>query len=211
MFKEKKYIAELIVISLIMGAAVFSYCVSVENIILNANTWVDEIIYLIKSWQYASGQVSPYKNGDSNWYMPLYFYQLGAWQLIFGQNVETSRLLSSFFGLFSSLIVFDLVRKITGNNIASSLSVLIFLTTPSIVFYFGTATPISTVSFLLLFTIWVSIEGIGRVNRFRSFLIGILFSILFLYRQNMILAILILIPIYLSNTFNVIRRLYEIL
>ncbi|MGY8683025.1 hypothetical protein Q2941_35420, partial [Bradyrhizobium sp. UFLA05-153] len=57
-------------------------------------TWADEASYIIKSWWYVSGAVTPYSATDATWYQPLLFYWLGAWQWIAGHDIVATRVLS---------------------------------------------------------------------------------------------------------------------
>ena len=191
---------------LIISTAVIFYLYFSKLVILNSNTWVDEVIYLIKSWQYVSGETKPYTNNDPTWYMPFYFYQLGLWQHLFGQDITTSRLLSSIIGLLNGVLIFRIIFSVTGNKISAAYGVLFFFTVPSVIFYFNTAVPNSSVSLILLLCILTMIDNIGIINKYKSFILGILFSILLLYRQNMILAVVFLIPLYLITIKNKLKH-----
>ena len=195
-----------IYLCLIVSIAVIFYLYFSKLVILNSNTWVDEVIYLIKSWQYVAGETRPYTNNDPTWYMPFYFYQLGLWQHLFGQDITSSRLLSSILGLLNGFLIFRIVFLITGNKISAAYGVLFFFTVPSVIFYFSTAVPNSSVSLILLLCILIIIENSKIISRYKSFILGTLFSILLLYRQNMILAIVCLIPLYLITIENKIKN-----
>lgn len=173
----------------------YGYCVM--DVIANARTWVDEVTYLIKSWQYVTGQVEPYTDQDPTWYMPLYFYELGFWQKLIGTGIAQGRYLSAGLGAISGLLVFDVVRRITGDVIGAALAAAILLTLPAVTFYFGTATPIATVSLLVLLTVWLAISGLGKSSLWRSIGLGALFATLYFYRQNMILIVVAVAPVYL--------------
>ena len=198
-------------LSIILLASVTFYIYFSSLVIINSNTWVDEVIYLIKSWKYVSGEVAPYTSNDPTWYMPFYFFQLGVWQHLFGQDITTSRLLSSIIGLMNGLLIFRIIFLVTGNKISSAYGVLFFFTVPSVIFYFNTAIPNSSVSLILLISIVTIIENMGVINKYKPFLLGILFSIILLYRQNMILALVCLIPIYLLTIDNKIKHFSIIL
>ncbi len=183
----------------ILAAAFVFYAYNVMDVIANARTWVDEVTYLIKSWTYITGQVAPYSDQDPTWYMPLYFYELGLWQKIFGPGITQGRILSACLGTLSGLLVFDITRRVTGNWTASAFAATALLTVPSVIFYFGTATPIATVSLLLLLTVRVAVTGLGRSSLWRSLCLGALFAALYFYRQNMVLALLAIAPVYLLS------------
>lgn len=181
----------------ILLVAYAAYGYGAHDIIFNARTWVDEITYLIKSWRYVTGSSAPYTDQDPTWYMPLYFYQLGIWQTFFGTGIEAARLQNVLIGALSGILVFDTVRRVTGNRTAAALSVLVLLTTPSVVFYFSSVTPISAVSFLLILSIWIIVGGLSAARIWRSLALGLLLAALYFYRQNMILAAAALIPIHI--------------
>lgn len=174
-----------------------AYGYSAYDVVTNARTWVDEVTYIIKSWRYVTGSATPYSDQDPTWYMPLYFYQLGYWQTFVGAGIETARVHSVLIGGLSGLITFDIVRRITGNRIAAALSTLVLLTSPAVTFYFSSATPTATVSFLLALTTWVIANGLSAPRFWKSLTLGALVALLYFYRQNMILAAFALIPIHL--------------
>jgi hypothetical protein len=196
MTKTRSY-RETVLSAAVLLVGVVGYAYLSYDIVVHARTWVDEVTYTIKSWWYVTGTVSPYTDRDPTWYMPLYFYQLGLWQGLTGQGIEWNRGLSAAIGIVNGLLVFDIVRRMTGNAFAAALGVAIFLTVPSIAFYFSSATPIATVSMLLLLCIWLMVCALGLPSTLKSILIGILCGTLYFYRQNMILAIGLLVPVYL--------------
>lgn len=210
MYIKNKKIESFISI-LILCSAVVIYVFLSSKIALNSNTWVDEIIYLIKSWKYINFLSTPYSSEDPTWYMPFYFLQIGIWQKIFGQDILISRLLSSIIGLINGLIVFKIIIKVTGSKISGSCGTLIFFTVPSVVFYFSTVTPTSTVSLILLVSIWVIIDSFRKADNYRSIILGVLFCLMFYYRQNMILAIIFLLPLYIYSIEEKKKQLFIIL
>ena len=163
----------------------------------HARTWVDEVTYLIKSWTYVTGTVAPYSDQDPTWYMPLYFYELGLWQKLLEPGLWQGRLLSAILGALNGLLIVEIVRRITGNLVAGALAAAVFLSIPAVTFYFGTATPIATVSLLVLVSVWLVITGLGRAALWRSLCLGILLSVLYFYRQNMVLVIVAIAPLYI--------------
>jgi hypothetical protein len=48
----------------------------------------------VRAWWYVGGIHEPYTPEDSTWYVPLYFFSLGVWQWLFGDDPLTSRLFS---------------------------------------------------------------------------------------------------------------------
>lgn len=188
---------ETLAVLAVLMVSYAAYGYGAYDVITNARTWVDEVTYLIKSWRYVTGEATPYSDQDPTWYMPLYFYLLGYWQTVIGVGLESSRLQGAIIGALSGLLVFDIVRRTTGNRLAAALSALVFLTTPTVVFYFSSITPTAAVSFLLTLTIWIIVGGMSRPRLWRAFAVGALLAILYFYRQNMILAAVVLIPIQL--------------
>ena len=182
---------------LIIAYAAYGY--GTFNVITHARMGAEEATYLIKSWRYVSSGIPPYSDQDPTWFMPLYFYQLGFWQAGLSQGLESGRFLSAIAGALSGIVLFDVVRRITGNRIAAALSTLILLTVPTVIFYFSTTTPTASLSLLLLITIWVMAGGTGKPRVWRSTAIGVLLATLYFYQQNMILAATALIAIYLLS------------
>jgi uncharacterized membrane protein len=165
-----------------------------------ARTWSDEVTYVAKSWWYVRGLVAPYSAADATWYMPLYFYQLGLIELIFGPSLEVARAASLVLGGLSAVFLFAVVKRLTGNALAASLAVLLYLATPATAYYFATATPFAAVSCVLLLTIWLLMEAQQRPSALKSFIVGVLLAVLFFYRQNMVAAIVVLAPMHVLLT-----------
>lgn len=191
-FGWDKWTAGLLVV---VGTAYYGYAVT--DVIFNARTWVDEVTYLVKSLNYVTGKVSPYSDVDPTWYMPLYFYQLGLWQDLIEPGMQSGRILSAGIGFLSGVLVFDIVRRLTGSLTASAFAGTALLSVPSVVFYFGTANPISTVSLLTLVAVWISVTGLSHPTMWRSVLLGFVFGLLYFYRQNMLLLLIALLPLHL--------------
>jgi len=179
---------------LILSLGVYAH--TAFDVITQARTWVDEVTYIVKSLSYVTGRVTPYSAEDPTWYMPLYFYVLGWWQALIGPGLIESRVLNAGLGLISAALVFDITRRTTGNLTASALGTAVMLTMPAVTFYFATATPIAIVSALVLFSFWLVVMGPGRASLIRSLTLGLIFGALYFFRQNMILVIATVAPLY---------------
>jgi len=182
---------------IILLIAFYTYGVLAQKVVFDSRTWLDEVNYLIKSWWYVTGRVTPYSDQDPTWYMPLYFYELGWWQQVFGQGHLPGRLLSVLFGGLNGLLLFIICRKLTANVVVAALAVLMLLSTPATVFYFSTANPIASVSFLHLACIWLILTNTKQPNLLTSIALGAMFSTLYFFRQNMVLSIIVLYPVYI--------------
>ncbi|MBP02371.1 MAG: hypothetical protein CMM25_06145 [Rhodospirillaceae bacterium] len=197
MLPKLQYNRHTLTAIIILAVTYIIYSFTAQYIINNSRTWLDEVTYLIKSFNYVSGATQPYSDQDPTWYMPIYFYELGVWQYLFGKEISTARLLSTLIGAASGLVLYDVVRRITGNSVAAALSTLVFLTNPSINFYFSTAIPASSVSFFLITAVWLIVTVNENPKGVTSLVFGCVLAIMYFYRQNMILATIALLPIYL--------------
>jgi len=164
--------------------------------VLYGRTWIDEITYVIKSWWYVTGAEKPYSDADATWYMPLYFYQLGWAQQIFGQGHITGRVMSAVLGACAGGLVFLICRRLALSAPIAALAVALFLLDPTTTYYFTGATPIATVAFLLLLAVY-AVQRAPEAPPVLSFGLGVLFAVLYFYRQNMVLALAVLAPLYL--------------
>lgn len=183
--------------AVVLAVTALAYGAFSAYAILNARTWTDEVTYLVKSWWYVTGQVAPYSDQDATWYMPLFFYQLGWVQKLFGTGLVAGRAMSAVIGGASGVLVFLICRRLTGNAVIGAVAVAIYLLTPSTAYYFAAAAPLATVAFLTLLAVWLVAISAGRPRAWISAALGLLFCILFFYRQNMILAVALLAPAYI--------------
>ena len=165
--------------------------------VIYGRTWLDEVTYIVKSYWYVTGAVRPYSDADATWYMPFYFYQLGWAQQVFGQGHITGRVMSSVMGALSGGLVFLICRRLNVSAAVAAGAVALYLLTPTTAYYFATATPIATVAFLLLLAIYIIQTSTGKPRPWVSAGLGVLFAVLYFYRQNMVLAVAVLAPLYL--------------
>ena len=187
---------------MILAAAALFYVAFGSYAVVRGRTWSDEVTYVAKSWWYLTGQVAPYSDTDATWYMPLFFYQLGLTQTVFGFGLITGRIASLVLGALSGGLLFACCRKLTGNPTAAALAVLLYLATPATTYYFATATPLSSVALLLMTAIWLVLKGREGPNSVITLALGVVLALLYFYRQNMILAIVVLAPAYILAVGN---------
>ena len=178
-------------------AAIIFYAASSYNALLHGRTWTDEVAYLIKSYWYASGAAAPFTASDATGTMPLYFFQLGFWQELVGIGLVNGRALSIALGALSAVILFVVARRLTANTTIASAAVFAYLATPATAYYFATATPAASVAVIHLAAVWLVVSGLGRPRIWASLLMGVLCTALFFYSQNMILAVIVLLPLYI--------------
>lgn len=169
---------------------------------LRGITWPDEVTYLVKSYWYINGIVEPYSDTDATWYMPLFLYQLGLVQDLFGQGHLVGRTMSWVFGMASAVVLFFCVTRLTQRSsvqsaLPAALAVMVYLCTPTTAYFFSTATPYATVAFLHALTILFVIASSNEDSLWRSIALGVMFAILYFYRQNMILCAGFLFSFYL--------------
>ncbi len=165
--------------------------------VIYGRTWLDEVTYIVKSYWYVTGSVRPYSDADATWYMPFYFYQLGWAQQVFGQGHVTGRVMSSVMGALSGGLVFLICRRLNVSAAVAAGAVALYLLTPTTAYYFATATPIATVALLLLLAIYTIQASAGKPRLGVSAGLGVLFAVLYFYRQNMVLALAVLAPLYI--------------
>lgn len=182
---------------LLLGATLV-YGVLCFQVLFNGHTSAAEVTYLIKSWWYTSGVVAPYTATDATGQMPFYFYQLGVWQQLEGLGHIPGRLASISLGIINGLLLFDICKRISANTLVAAAAVFVFLATPATAFYFATATPTATVSALHLVAVWLIVTSLGKPRVWATVLMGALCAGLYFYHQNMILAVVVLAPLYVA-------------
>src|SRR6516165_5047844 len=112
---ESRRTARAVPTVLVLLLAMAGYAAIVANAFRNGAISYAETPYLIKSWWYVTGTVTPYTTTDSTWTTPLYFYVLGWWQALMGAGAAPARALSIGLGLLNSGFLFAIVRRLTGN------------------------------------------------------------------------------------------------
>ena len=101
-------------------------------------------------------------------------------------------------GVINGILLFAVCRRLTANNLAAAAGVFILLATPATAFYFATATPAAMVSALHLAAIWLIVSGLSRPRLWATVLLGALLAALYFYRQNMIIGVIVLAPLYIA-------------
>lgn len=182
---------------LLIGAALIYGAVATLTL-LNGHASIEEVTYLIKSWWYTNGLVAPYTATDATAQMPFYFYQLGFWQQLEGIGFLPARLTSIGLGVINGALLFLICRRLTANTLVAAAAAFIFLGTPATAFYFATATPAATVSALHLAAVWLIVASLGRPRALATVAMGLVCVALYFYRQNMILGIVVLAPLYIA-------------
>jgi len=185
------------VILLVLAAA--AYGVIATNVFRNGSISIAESSYLAKSWWYVTGTVMPYTATDATRGVPLYYYVLGWWQSLVGTGVQPARILSLLLGLANGGLLFAICRRLTGNVLAAAAAVLLLLATPTTIFYFTMALPTALVSLLHLTAIWLIVSGLGRPRIGVTVLFGLICTALYFTRQNMLLAVVMLAPLYIAS------------
>jgi hypothetical protein len=190
--------ARVLPTALLLLLAAGGYAAIVANAFRNGSISFAETPYLIKSWWYVTGTLTPYTATDSTWTTPLYFYVVGWWQALMGIGAGPARALSIGLGLLNAGFLFAICRRLTGNVLAASAGVLLLLATPTIAFNFATAVPTALLSLLHLAAIWLVVSSLGKPRIGASIVFGLLCAAMYFTRQNMILAIIMLAPLYIA-------------
>ena len=162
----------------------------------------EEANSIVRSLWYAGPaavpHVAPYTATDATGQMPLYLHALGYWQRLDSIGPSPARLLSVGLALVNGVLLFFITRRLTANTLAAAAAVLILLATPATAYAFATATPAALTSALLLLATWLIVGFMGRPNLAVSALMGVLAALLYFTRQNTILAIVMLVPLYIA-------------
>jgi hypothetical protein len=188
----------LLPIAVLLVGTVAAYGVIATLALLNGQISAAEVAYLIRSWWYATGVVSPYTATDAAVQMPFYFYQLGFWQQMEGLGQIPARLMSVGFGVLSAALLFIICKRLTANTLAAAAAVFIYLASPATAFYFAQATPTATVAALHLAAVWLIVANLGKQRPWITALMGLLCVALYFYKQSMILAVIVLAPLYIA-------------
>jgi len=182
---------------LLVGTAL-AYGAIAFHALLNGRTSAEEVAYLIKSWWYVTGAVAPYTATDATGQMPLYFYLLGFWQELERMGHIPARLLSVGLGVVNGALLFFICRRLTANTLASAAAVFMLLATPATIFFFAAATPTALVSALHLGAVWLIVANLGRQRPLATVVMGLLLAAIYFTRQNMLLGIIVLAPLYIA-------------
>lgn len=178
--------------------AVAAYATIAVFTLFNGQTFTQEVASLVRSWWYVTGTIAPYSAADMSRDMPLYFYELGFWQLLVGPGHLAGRLPSILLGAASGVLLFSICRRLTANSVVAAAAAFIFLATPATSFFFATATSAATASALHLLAIWLIVDSMGKPRAHISVLLGLVCAALYFTRQEMFLSVIVLVPLYIA-------------
>jgi hypothetical protein len=102
------------------------------------------------------------------------------------------------FGVVSAALLFMICKRLTANTLAAAAGVFIYLASPATAFYFAQATPAATVAALHLAAVWLIVANLGKQRPWITVLMGLLCVALYFYKQSMILAVIVLAPLYIA-------------
>jgi len=126
---------------LFLGAVLLAWAAWTYFSVTRQGTWLDETTYVIKAWWYITGTVTPYSAKDSTNYLPLHYFALGAWQTLFGNDLVTSRLWSTFLTAVNMGLLAFLLRRLGCGVWPIAIALLVFAVNEESTFYFSSTTP----------------------------------------------------------------------
>ncbi|MEP1577712.1 MAG: hypothetical protein ABJL33_15235 [Hyphomicrobiales bacterium] len=158
--------------------------------VVNQGSWLDETNYFLKSWWYITGQVEPYSARDGTWYLPLYFYNLGLWQLLFGHDMFVVRLNSVALTLLNIFLLMILLRRFGVSALAYAPVLLVFAVNEQSMFYFSSATAYALAVTLQLIALNIAFSpsiGNGPVrDSLAPLAFGLALTMLYFHRINLV-------------------------
>lgn len=126
---QKKYIPFLLFFLILIPFILITSILLLKDPVI----WPDEPIFFNAARNFIEsglittdihGKLAPYLKNNIYAYPPLYFYLLGLWIKIFGEDIEVLRGLSVFIGIGTLGVFFYLSYKLTRSNFYSLLSTL---------------------------------------------------------------------------------------
>ena len=155
---------------------------------------LDEGLYLLKGYLFASGRYQPFQEyGPWTNHMPLSFLIPGYIQVWFGEGVRTGRILSIGLGIFF-LIAFSILAKRFGGSWLAAVAVWVVALNPAVIKIYSVMTSQVLVICLLM---WIFVLTLGRDRKLGQIILGaVLAGLLPLIRLNM-LPLLPLLLLYL--------------
>ena len=162
---------------------------------LRQGTWADEASYIVKSWWYISGSVTPYTAEDSTWYQPLIFYALGTWQWIVGHDIISSRLLSVLITATNIALLIFLLFRLSCTTWPIVLATVTFALTEDSIFYFSSATPYSYAVCLQLVAFHIVLGMRRRASLTVALALGITLSMIYFLRINLVSFIALILGV----------------
>src|SRR5262245_15240626 len=109
----------------------------------------------MQGYWYVTGQLTPYTPRAPNLYTPLFFYEVGIVQKIFGLGHVPGRLFSACCELISIGLIFSLGRRLADSTIAGLGATALFVGQNISFALYATATPYAIISMLSLVLLYL--------------------------------------------------------
>lgn len=194
MSKSWQKLIAIVSIALWVGAGVY-------GLIFNVS-YIDEAKYIIKGWLMLTGKVGYYTTRDFFYqHMPGSLLWQGLGQMILGPSLFIGRLQSFLVGLLVLLSSWQLSQKISG-QLAGIMTLVILGLSPTVAFYYSTATPQSLLILTLILSFSWLYDGLVGRSRFKFLLASVGFGLTFIIRENFLFTLLL----YLGFLLMVFRK-----
>ncbi|MBX4210348.1 hypothetical protein KW783_00040 [Candidatus Parcubacteria bacterium] len=181
--RNKKKIFILLVVTLFFIAAI-----EILVLIFFRESWLDEEIYLFKSFSIMNGVFTPFKDIIVE-YPPLFIPVYGIVQVLFGPSFYVGRAVSSVLFIALLLVTFKLLRRKT-NSWWALAGIALILSDVFLVGNYVSATLYSLTALLLMLCL-IYVERAAISLRVAS-LLGFLMGLLMLARINMLPAVILI-------------------
>jgi len=147
---------------------------------------LDEGTYMSNAWAITQGMISPYSYGYGH--PPLGWMQIAVWLKLvggpfaFGNALNTGRVLMLFYAIGSALLVYLIVRRMTGSRIAALLGLAMFSFSPLSITYQRQVFLDNIATFWLLVSLYLLVASNSRLK----YIIGgaIAFGVAFLSKET---------------------------
>lgn len=178
------------------------------SLIFNVS-YIDEAKYIIKGWLIFTGQIGYYTTSDFFYqHMPGSLLWMGLGQKLLGPSLLVGRLQSFLIGLLVLGSSWWLSRQISGQTAAVMTLVLLGLS-PTVTFYYSTATPQSLLVLILLLSFIFLYDGLVNQSELKILLASIGFSLTFIVRENFIFTLLLYLVFLVILFKNKIQLLFK--
>ncbi len=152
---------------------------------------LDEGTYISNAWAITQGMISPYPYGYGH--PPLGWIQIAGWlELVggpftFGNALNTGRVLMLLYAVGCALLVYLIVRKMSGSTSAGLLALVIFSFSPLSITYQRQIFLDNIATFWLLLSIYLLVVGRSRLK----YLIGaaLAYGIMFLSKEVFLVSL----------------------
>ena len=162
----------------------------IYSLIFNVS-YIDEAKYIIKGWLILTGQVGYYTTSDFFYqHMPGSLLWMGLGQKFFGPSLLVGRLQSFILSLLILASSWWLSRKISG-RVAGVMTLVLLSLSPTVTFYYSTATPQSLLVLVLLLGFICLYDGLVNQSKLKFWLASICFSLTFIIRENFLFTLLL--------------------